>query len=265
MTQNSSRSALSSALQSYLDSLVSDSFVAAESFAESIAEAVAAAEAEATALYIVFYYEITDIKDQVYMLSHYKAKNIKSNEKEPKSRLDELTITDDEEEMLARLLKNAAKDIYKIIYPYGKDISGGFVYDADVLEPVEYDEEADYDKGDLFYVSDQLYYTINDDTPAGTDPEDVDYFAPVGEWYNTYKKIVYSLNYNENFDPSMIAVLNDDIEDAIIKHCLLHWYKTIRELDMIPLSQEEYDDACIKVRRSLWAEIIPTRRRTEII
>jgi len=265
MTLNSTRNSLASALESYIQTLETATFVAAESFAESIAEALAEAEAAATALYVVYYYELDDLRDQIYMLTHYKAKNIKSQDKEPKSRLDELTITEDEEEILDRLLKNASRDIYKLIAPYGKDITGGYVFNPDVTEPVEYDDEAVYDKGDLFYDEDQLYYTLADDTPAGTDPEDTDYFAPVGEWYNTYHKVVYTLHYSDNVSASMIQVLNEDIEDAILKHCILEWYKLTQEIAMIPLSKEEYDEAKSKVLRSLWAEITPTRMRTEII
>lgn len=265
MTLNSTRSAASSALEDYIQLVENNTFLSAQSFAEEIAEAVAAAAAAATALYVVFYYDLDEIRDQVYMLSYYKAKNIRSQEKEPKERLDELTITADEEEMLDKLLKDAAKDVYKLVAPYGRDIAGGYLFNPVVTLPVEYDDEALYNEGDLFYVDDQLYYTLADDTPAGTDPENTDYFAPVGEWYNTYHKVVYTLNYNSNMDASMIDVLNEDLEDALLKHCLLGWYKMIRELDMIPLSTEEYNDAAMKVHRSLWAEKVPTRRRTELI
>lgn len=266
MTLPSTRSALSTALQDYLDALESASFIAAESFAESIAAAVAAAEAASTAVYVVYYYDLDSLRDEIYMLTHYKAKNIRSQEKdkEPVPRLDELTITSDEEEILDKLLKDAAKDVYKIVAPYGRDIAGGYLFNPDVTLPVEYDDAIVYNEGDLFYVADQLYYTIADATPAGTVPEDTDYFAPVGEWYNTYHKVVYLLNYNSNMDASMIDILNEDLEDALLKHCLLGWYRAIREIDMIPLSQDEYSDAKMKAHRSLWAEITPTRLRTNM-
>ena len=267
MTLSSTRSAVASALQDYIELLESEAFLSAESFAEEIAAAEAEAAAADSALYIVFYYDLDSIRDTIYMLTHYKAKNIKSQEKDQMQvpRLDDLTMTADEEEMLDKLLKDAARDVYKIVAPYGRDIVGGYLFNPDVTLPVEYDDEAVYDTGDLFYVDDQLYYTIADETPAGTDPEDTDYFTPVGEWYNTYHKVIYVLNYNSNMDASMIDVLNADLEDAILKHCLLGWYKAIREIDMIPLSQEEYEEAKMKAHRSLWAEKVPTRRRTNMI
>ena len=266
MTLPSTRSALSTALQDYLDTLESASFIAAESFAEEIA-AINAAQTADIPIFIVYYYDLDLLRDEIYMLTHYKAKNIKSQEKDkpPVPRLDELTITSDEEEMLDKLLKDAAKDVYKIVAPYGRDIAGGYLFNPDVTLPVEYNEETVYDSGDLLYVDDQLYYTIADETPAGTDPGDTDYFAPVGEWYNTYHKVVYLLNYDANMDASMIDTLNEDLEDAILKHCLLGWYKAIREIEMIPLSQDEYEDAKMKAYRSLWAEITPTRRRTNML
>lgn len=263
MTLNSTRSALASALEDYIQLVENNKFLSAESFAEEIA---AAAESEDPS-YVVFYFDLDDLRDEIYMLTHYKAKNVKSQEKDspPVPRLDELTITQDEEELLDKLLKNAAKDIYKIVAPYGRDISGGYVFNLEGTLPGEYDDEVEYNEGDLFYVDDQLYYTIADETPADTDPEDTDYFTPVGEWYNTYHKIIFTLNYNSNMDASMIDILNDDLEDAILKHCILEWYKAIREMEMIPLSQQEYDDANMKAHRSLWAEKTPTRLRTNIL
>jgi hypothetical protein len=264
MTTNTTRSTLAIALQSYLDSLEEEKFVAAESFATEIANAAALAAAEAATLYIVFYYDLTEIKDEVFMLSHYKAKNIKTQDKEPKDRLDELTITEDEDEILMKLLSDAARDVYKIIAPYGKNITGGYLFNPDVTEPVEYDDGKVYNEGDLFYVEDQLYRAIADETPAGTDPIDTDYFTAVAEYYNTYNKIVFTLNYNSNMDPSMINVMNDDLEDCLIKHTLFGWYKLTQEIAMATLSKDEYEDSKSKVLHSLWYEITPTRRRSEL-
>ncbi len=265
MTQNSTRDALGAALEDYLQALETETYVSAQSFAEEIAEALAEAEAEATALYVVFYFDTDDLRDTIYMLSHFKAKNVKSQDKEPKSRLDELTITEDEEEMLDRLLKLAAKDVYSLVAAYGKDITTGYIFNLAGTLPGEYDEDAVYNEGDLFYEDDQLYYTLVDETPAGTDPTDEDYFAPVGEHYNTYHKVIYTLNYDAEMDASRISTLNDDIEDAIIKHCLLGWYKAIAEMNMITLSEQEYEDAKYKVMNGVAYRKTPVRRRTETL
>lgn len=249
MSTNPTREALSSSLVSYYESLASAQFLAAESFAESIAAALAeAAAAAATALYVVFYYDLDSLKTEIYMRTHYKAKNVKSQDQAAKSRLDDLSITEDEEEMLDSLLKYAARDIYKLLGPYGKDISGGFVHSPAGTLPIAYNVLTEYDEADLFYVGTQLYYTIADATPAGTDPTDTDWFTPVGEHYNTYHKIIYTLNYNTNMDDSMITALNDDIQDCLVKNVILNWYKVIKELDMLPLSEGEYDEA----KRQVW-------------
>jgi hypothetical protein len=261
MATNASREVLATALEAYMEGLVAEQFLAAESFAE----AIAAAQASEDPVYVVFYYEIDDIINSVYMLSHYKAKNIRSQEKEPKPRLDELTLSDDEEEMLLKLVKDAARDIYRYLAPYGKDIAGGYLVNPDVTDPVEYDEDTVYNEGDLFYVADQLYYTIADATPAGTDPEDTDYFTAVGEQYNTYRKIIYTLNYDAEMDASMIEILNEDIDDALLKHVMYNWYLTIQEVPMAQLSQGQLEDAISKMAQSLHFRKTPIRRRTELI
>ena len=265
MTTNSTRSALASSLQDYLDLLEQSKFVAAQSFAAEIADAIEESAAESSALYVVFYYDTDEIIDTVSMLSHYKAKNIKTQEKQPAPRLNDLNITSDEEEMLDRLLKLAAKDVYSLVAAYGKDITTGYIFNLAGTLPGEYDEDAVYNEGDLFYEDDQLYYTLVDETPAGTDPTDEDYFAPVGEHYNTYHKVIYTLNYDAEMDASRISTLNDDIEDAIIKHCLLGWYKAIAEMNMITLSEQEYEDAKYKVMNGVAYRKTPVRRRTETL
>ena len=264
MTIASSRDALAIALESYYESLASDQFIAVQSFAESIA---AEAEEESTStdpLFFVFYWDIDDLINEISMVTHYKGKNIRSQEKEAMPRLDELTLTSDDLEMLMRLLKNASKDVYKSLAPYGKDIAGGYLFNQGDL-PGEYDDEVVYDKGDLFYVVDQLYYTLQDETPAGTDPEDTDYFLAVGEHYNTYHKIIYVITYDSNMDASMIDVLDKDIEDAIIKYVLYEWYKVIQEVGMAAFSKEEYEDAITKVNVSAWYRKSLIRRRSEML
>ena len=263
MTTNSTRDALASSLQEYLDMLEQAKFIAASSFAEDIAEAET--DTQDIPLFVVFFYDLDDLRDTIYMLSHFKAKNVKSQDKDQKSRLDELTITEDETEMLDRLLKLAAKDVYSLVAAYGKDISTGYIFNLTGTLPGDYDPDTEYNEGDLFYEDDQLYYALVDETPTGTDPTDTDYFAPVGEHYNTYHKIIYTLNYDDEMDASRITTLNDDIEDAIIKHCLLGWYKAIRELDMLPLSEGEYEDAKFKVMNGIAYRKTPVRRRTETL
>lgn len=264
MTTTATRDNLSLSLQDYFDGLVADEFVSTENFAEQIAAEQTAASA-ATIQYIVFWWLIADILDPIKMISNYKGKNAVSQDKMPMPRLDDLSITDDEDVMLNRLLKKAAADVYSQVAPYGKGITGGYLYDPDVPEPVAYDPLAIYNKGDLFYVDDQLYLTLLDDTPVGTDPDNATYFTAVGEEYNTYKKIVYTINYNINMDPSMIQVLDQNLEDALVKNVLYNWYRTISEPGMLLLAKEEYDDAISKVRLSIWYRKTLTRRRTELI
>jgi hypothetical protein len=269
MPTNETRQALSSALQSYFDGLVASEFVAAESFAVEIAEAKEKAEDLITPKYLVFYWDITDILDAIKMTSAFKGKNATSTQYRisrdqysiPSNRTDEVSLTDDEDTILARLVKKAAKDIYTLIAPHGKGIVGGYLYDTGEIPP-DYDPATSYNKNDLFYDNDQLYLTLGDDTPAGTDPTDTDYFLPVGEEYNTYHKIVYTINYNKEMDPSMITVLDDNLEDGLVKNVLLAWYKLIQEVSMIQLSQIEYDDIKSDIMRSIWYRKKPVRLRT---
>jgi hypothetical protein len=264
MPTDQTRDTLNLALQTYFEGLVSEQFLSAESFAQSIAEEEAATAILVTPAFLVFYWDLDDITDPIKMLSAYKAKNIVSQDKEPKPRFDDITLTDDEDNILMRLLKKAATKVYSEIAAYGKGICGGYLFNQGTL-PADYDDEAVYNQYDLFYVDDQLYLALCDETPAGTDPEDTDWFLAVGEEYNTYHKIVFTLTYNTNMDPSMISVLDDNLEDALVKLVTLRWYKSINEIALIPLAQEEYDEAISDVRSAAWYRKTMTRRRTEMI
>jgi hypothetical protein len=247
-----------------MTSLERAEFIAAESFAEEIAAAEAAAAIEAVTN-VVFYWVIDDLLDPIKMISNYKGKNIVSQDKEPRARLEDLNITDDEDTMLRRLLKNAAAEVYSHIAAYGKGISAGYLYDPDVEEPIEYDALTEYNENDLFYVTGQLYRCLADETPAGTDPTDTDYFEPVGEEYNTYNKVVYTINYNTQMDSNMILVLDQALEDCIVKHVLYNWYRTLQEIPMIMIAKDEYEEAVSKVQTAMWFRKVLTRRRVELL
>ena len=264
MTTTLARNNLSLELSEYMAALERSEFIAAESFAEQIAEA-AAEEALDEITYVVFYFVIDDLLDAIRMISNYKGKNITSQDKQPMPRLEDLNITDDEDVMLRRLLKKAAAEVYTAIAAYGKGITGGYLFDPDVSEPVDYNADVVYNKGDLFYGADQLYYTLADDTPIDTDPRDTDYFLPVGEEYNTYNKVVYTIKYNSEMDSTMIQVLDDNLEDAIVKYVLYSWYRFLQEIPMIAIAKEEYDEALTKVNINMWYRKTLTRRRTELI
>jgi hypothetical protein len=265
MATNTTRDNLAIELQTYFDGLVSQEFVAAQSFAEQIAEDQAAILAEDPPTYLVFHWLISDILEAVKMVSAYKGKNVVSQEKNPVSRLEDVSLSDDEDNMMQRLAKKAASKVYGLIAAYGKDITGGYLFDPDVEEPVAYVGTTVYNEGDLFYSGEQLYLALCDETPIGTDPTDTDYFLAVGEEYNTYKKIVFTVNYSTNMDQSMIEVLDDNLEDCLVKDILLAWYKVIGEVQMIPIAQSEYDDAVSEVKSSMWYRKIPTRRRVELL
>lgn len=264
MTLNTTRETLALSLQDYYDGLVRGEYLNTESFAEEI-ERIKNGQEVATIDYFVFFYDISHLLDPIKMISNYKGKNIVSQDKEPRPRLEELNITDDEDTMLRRLLKNAAAEVYSAIARYGTGIIGGYIYDPDVTEPIEYNDATVYNEGDLFYVDTQLYRAIADETPVGTDPEDTDYFTAVSEAYNTYNKVVYTIAYNSNMDSNMITVLDQNLEDCIVKHVIYNWYRVIQEPPMILIAQDEYNEALSKVRTSIWYRKTLVRRRTELI
>ena len=265
MTTNTTRNRLALELQTYFDGLISQEFVAAQSFAEQIADDQAEILAENPPTYLVYHWLISSVLDQVKMVSAYKGKNIVSQDKIPMPRLDDVSLSDDEDNLLQRLAKNASAVVYGQIAAHGKDILGGFLFDPDVEEPVAYAGLTVYNQGDLFYSGDQLYLALCDETPVGTLPANTDYFLPVGEEYNTYKKIVFTLNYKTTMDQSMIQILDQALEDCLVKHILLAWYKVIGEAQMIPIAQNEYDEALSEVRSTVWYRKISTRRRVELL
>jgi hypothetical protein len=273
MTQNSVRTALAASLQDYFDSLVSEEFVSAMSFAQEFEQEKRSEWfARNIMKYLVFYWDINDIFDAIKMISHFKGKNAMSGQLKisrdqytmPSARLDDVSITDDEDVILDRLLQKATSKIYGLVAPYGKNIIGGYLYDQGTL-PIAYNPVTVYNESDVFYVGSQLYYTLFDDTPAGTDPTDTDWFRPVGEEFNTYHKIVFTLLYNKNMDPSMITALSDHLEDCLVKQVILNWYLLIQEPQMAKLAQAEYDEVKSEVVRALWYRVRPTRRRTSLL
>jgi len=264
MTTTAARSNLALELEQYMTALEHEEFIASESFAESIAAAEAIA-AEDTITFVVFYWTVDDLLDPIKMISNYKGKNITSQDKEPRPRLEDLNITDDEDVMLRRLLRKAAAEVYSLIVAYGKGITGGYIFDPDVELPVEYDAGVEYNEGELFYVDSQLYMCLVDETPAGTGYTDTDYFKPVEEYYNTYNKVIFTINYNSEMDSNMILILDEALEDAIVKHALYNWYRTLQEVPMIMIAKDEYEEAAGKVQTAMWFRKVLTRRRVELL
>ena len=224
--------------------------------------------ANTTGDYLVFYYEIADVLEAVQMESHYKGKNLMSQEKEPKARLDDVSVTGDEEEVMMRLLKKAVTNIFDNLKCYAKEIENAFLFNAGE-EIGDFDNEAVYDEGDMFYygIGDEafLYRCLADDTPAGSDPEDDTLFEVAEEWENTYGKIRFLLNEDDEMDYSFVDNLDTHIEDAIVKGTLLLWYKLIQETQAIALADVEYDTSLREMNSAAWHRKTKQRRQTNMI
>ena len=189
----------------------------------TVAEALEAETTSETPDVLVFQFDISDIFDDVKMLSANLGKYAVTEK--TGDLFDMIAITEEDLPMFNRFARPAAMYAYSKIQGMAKTIEPAFLFDEGV-DITDWDETGAtlYATGNYVRRNDVIYRALADDLTS--DPEvDVDNWEEMPDYIDTKERITYLILNNSGYDTNVLRVWNENIKDIIVMYILEKLFK----------------------------------------
>jgi len=157
--------------------------------------------------YLVFLYKISDIFNYVKTLTAIKARTIR--DANGKMLTDEVSFTDDRQDIFDIFVKEAANKVFEKIQAYSKGIVNAYKFN----EQIDFDADGTIGAGETDYY---IHYAIDED--------------------------------KDNQDENICSVLESKIEDALVLYVLKEWYETCSMLQEMQINEIKSNHALDQVK-----------------